>query len=109
MKILIDDERNLLPDGSKPDVIIRNPVAAEDILFQIKHLWNAVDLYVDHDLAYADPITNIEFNGYHVMCYIEDMVYMHNCIRPRSITCVSSNGPGRQRIQQVINKLYGRL
>lgn len=111
MKILIDDFRILIPSRPPhPDVIVRNYEAAEELLALLgsreelpKH-----DLYVDHDLGHWDE----KKNGYTLMCQIEEeaFAYGDQAFRflPKSITCVSDNGAGRRKIQQIIDKLYRR-
>ena len=114
MKILIDDKKNYLPDGSMPDIIIRTADVAQ-IFFGM--LTENDELYIDHDLG-SDQRT-----GYDLMCVLEDahigarwsprkelingLINATKSELPKSITCVSDNPAGRQRIQQVIDKLYG--
>lgn len=101
MKILIDDEKNLLPDGSVPDLIIRNYGAAYLLLDLIES--PSVELYLDHDLGE-------EKTGYDLITFIEKD-YMESSewigLLPEKIVCVSNNPPGRARILQVVGKLYG--
>lgn len=102
MKILIDDERVGLPNGDKPDIIVRN---FETGKFALKFLITDEDeLYIDHDLGDGDD----KKTGYDLMCILEHGVYKQETYLPEKIECVSDNGAGRLRIQLVIDKLYGR-
>ena len=56
-------------------------------------------LYLDHDLGDPDP----NKTGYGVMNFLE----ANPELLPKKIICISSNPPGKQRIQMVIDKLYG--
>lgn len=90
--LLIDDCRNL-----KADVIARN---YEEGIRQLEFngYWDV--LLLDHDLASFN--NDKEYTGYDVMCWLE----ANTEFLPGRIECVSSNPVGRQRIQQVIDKLY---
>jgi hypothetical protein len=57
-------------------------------------------LYLDHDLG--DKSAR-EMTGYDVICFIE----MNPDLKPGKVVPVTSNPVGRQRINQVIAKLYG--
>lgn len=105
MKVLVDDEKDFLPDGTVPDLIIRNYGTAYMLLDLIES--STTDLYLDHDLGE-------EKTGYDLITLIEKD-YMERRespalwfgILPAKIVCVSNNPPGRARIEQVIGKLYG--
>jgi len=56
-------------------------------------------LYLDHDLGDMDP----RKTGYDIMCFLE----ANTELLPKSIKLVTSNPVGRQKMQVVINKLYG--
>lgn len=58
-------------------------------------------LYLDHDLA--DYSEGVERTGYDVMCWIE----VNPELKPGRIEIVSQNPVGRQKMDVVINKLYG--
>ncbi len=51
-------------------------------------------LYIDHDLGLGK-------SGYDVMCWLEK----NPQYAPKKIICVSSNPPGRKRIEFVIKKI----
>lgn len=104
--LLIDDTR----DESAPniqrrvDLIARNYWTGVDALVKMGP-WDLVLL--DHDLhSYLD---GKEYTGYHIICEIERMVNNSEMERPDKIVCVSSNPPGRARINSVIEKLYGKV
>lgn len=59
-------------------------------------------LYLDHDIASYDE-NYIEKTGYSVMCFLEE----EPRLLPKKIYCISASPVGRQRINQVISKLYG--
>lgn len=59
-------------------------------------------LLLDHDLGDFEDKT--EKTGYDVMCFLEE----NEELLPGKIQCVSSNPVGRRKIQQVIDKLYGK-
>jgi hypothetical protein len=105
LRILVDDEKTDLPDGSSPDIILRNYGIAADWLV---NYWcsetydrSRDELYLDHDLGEK----LIENTGYKLICAIEEAVF-YGMTLPRRIVCVSNNPAGRARIQQVIAKLY---
>lgn len=56
-------------------------------------------LCLDHDLGNATEKT-----GYDVICFLEENTHF----LPKEIFLVTSNPVGRQRMQQVIDKLYGQ-
>lgn len=100
MKVLIDDHRVTLPDGGIPDLIVRNFRTGQ---WAIHFLMTDDDeLYIDHDLGSEDD----RETGYQLMCILEMEILNGEAYLPRKIECVSDNGGGRLRIQQVINKLY---
>lgn len=91
--LLIDDMRDI-----KADVVARTFDEGIDALktqgpFDI--------LYLDHDLG--DFENKYERTGYHIMCFLEE----NQQYLPKKIVIVSSNPVGRQKIQMVIDKLYG--
>ncbi len=57
-------------------------------------------LYLDHDLS--SFYQRGEMTGYNIMCWLEE----HQEYLPKKIVLVTSNPAGRQRMQQVIDKLY---
>jgi hypothetical protein len=104
VKILIDDERDELPDGSKPDIIARNWLAGMLVLTTVRYLESMplIDLYLDHDLGEE----NEQANGHDIISNIEMDHAINGTPLPRSIRCVSDNGQGAGRIRQAIDKLY---
>lgn len=102
VKILVDDFRYNLPDGSLPDLIIRNFATAYKLLDYIEQ--PSTELYLDHDLGE-------EKTGYDLITIIEKDHHQASGsnwfgLLPAKIVCVSDNGSGRLRIQQVIDNLY---
>jgi len=61
-------------------------------------------LYLDHDLGDFSGPEGRERTGYDVMCWLE----ANTEHLPSKIVIVSANSVGRQRMTQVIDKLYGR-
>lgn len=108
MKILIDDVRIYLPNGDRPDIIASSYTSGMYLLSLLARDGELPrhHLFLDHDLGEADEAQT----GYKIISIIEEQAlgYGDYTWRPFSITCVSDNGAGRQRIQQVIDKLYGR-
>jgi|SRR5712692_5919451 len=113
MKILIDDQRSILPDGTLPDVIIRTFTAANNVVLGLGFAYDnpqglgGMELYLDHDLGE-------EKTGYDFICNLERELYSisdmgTDLYLPEKIVCVSDNPAGRKRIQQVIDKLYKRI
>ena len=102
MKILIDDKRNVLPDGTEPDIIIRNYNSG--LIFIVDWMFSTEfdTLYIDHDLGSKktgyDLLTTLEYARH---------LDLESYPLPYDIICVSDNPPGRARIEQVIEKLYG--
>lgn len=90
--LLIDDLRNL-------DVTQTERKYFQGIMaLQDDGPWDI--LYLDHDLA--SFYQRGEMTGYNVMCWLEkNPQYL-----PKEIILVTSNPVGRQRMQQVIDKLY---
>ncbi len=89
--LLIDDCREI------GNFVIARTYEAGVFLLQLCK-WDIV--YLDHDLGcYKD---GKEQSGYDVMCWLEE----HPEHLPERIELVTSNPAGRQRMQQVINKLY---
>ena len=101
--LLIDDKRsNSDPGCEDATVIARN--YWEGLIMLLNHgPWDK--LLIDHDLGDFDNDGN-ERTGYDIMCQLEEEVMLYDQTKlPKVIQCVSSNGPGRKRIQQVIDKL----
>jgi hypothetical protein len=67
---------------------------ADGVTALVSEKWDK--LYLDHDLGETKT-------GYDVMCWLE---INPKCL-PREIILVTSNPVGRQRMQMVIDKLYG--
>jgi hypothetical protein len=88
--LLIDDIRNL--PGST--LIARTYSAGLECLRKFK----VYSLYLDHDLGEVDE----RHTGYGIMCFLEE----HPEFLPDKIILVTSNPVGRQRMQQIIDKLY---
>lgn len=122
MKILIDDYKVLLPNGERPDIIVKSYAAGLELIHALGQVnrflsWPQHDLFMDHDLGsrwQGDREAELQSErdgttGYDLMCVIEQAVLGEDLqsYKPRSITCVSMNAAGRQRIQQVIDKIYG--
>jgi CheY-like chemotaxis protein len=59
-------------------------------------------LLLDHDLG--DYENGVERTGYDIACYIEE----HPELLPAKTIVVSSNPVGRQKINQVVEKLYAQ-
>jgi len=59
-------------------------------------------LYLDHDLGCFDE-SGREQTGYDIMCWLE----ANPEFLPGKIVLVTSNPSGRQKMQQVVDKLYG--
>lgn len=57
-------------------------------------------LWLDHDLG---PMSG-DRHGAHIMDWLEE----HPEHLPGMIICVSSNPPGRQYIERVVKRIYGR-
>ncbi len=93
--LLIDDYRNL-----SVDVIARNYDEGIKQL-ELNGPWD--ELLLDHDLASFDDDGH-EKTGYDIMCWLEE----HPEYLPKKIVCVSANTVGVQRINTVIERVYGR-
>jgi hypothetical protein len=90
--LLIDDMRDI-----KASKVARNYTDGLTALTSEK--WDV--LYLDHDLAsYVD---GAEKTGYDILVFLEE----HPEHLPGKIELVTSNPVGRQKMQVVINKLYG--
>jgi hypothetical protein len=97
VRILIDDERSLLPNGNQPDLIARNYTAAVSLLIILR---TDDEVYLDHDLGGGRT-------GYDWITMLERELLRFGVVeQPAKIVCVSDNPPGRYRIQQVIDNLY---
>lgn len=57
-------------------------------------------LYLDHDLGDPSPSKT----GYDIMCFLE----VNPTLLPGKVVITTRNPVGRQKIQAVIDKLYGR-
>lgn len=99
MKVMIDDTRDESNVNTSLDFICRNYWSG---LFLLQNLKEINVLYLDHDLHSYDS-TGREWTGYDIIKYIEE----NSDKKPNKIICISSNPPGRARIEQVIKKLYG--
>lgn len=91
--LLIDDIRDI-----KADRIARD---FTDGLIALRYEgpWDLVLL--DHDLANFGP-NGKEYTGYDILCWLEE----NPKYLPKKIILVTANPVGRQRMQQVLNKLY---
>jgi hypothetical protein len=92
--LLIDDMRNL-----PADKVARSYKDGIDALTN-EGPWDL--LLLDHDLGSYDEWGR-EKTGYDIICFLE----ANPGLKPKSIRIVSSNPVGRQRMQVVIDKLYG--
>lgn len=98
--LLIDDCR----DEGSPEIMRRVDVIARNydegiIQLQMNGPWDLVLL--DHDLHSYDG-DGKEYTGYDIICMLEEFTDL----LPKEIKCISSNPPGRARIETVIKKLY---
>ena len=90
--LLIDDIRNIPADQTA-----RTYQDAIDALKQ--ECWDNVLL--DHDLADFDE-TGKERTGYNILCWLEQ----NTQYIPKNITLITMNSVGRERMIQVLIKLY---
>lgn len=60
------------------------------------------EIYLDHDLGCFDP-SGREYTGYDLMCWLEQ----HPEKTPKKFVLVTNNPVGRQRMQQVIDRILG--
>lgn len=100
--LLIDDVREIemVHTVSCHDQICVARNYQEGICLLKSKFWDV--LYLDHDLASFE--NGIEKTGYDVMCWLEqNLAHV-----PKKIICVSSNPPGKQKINQVIKVLQDR-
>jgi hypothetical protein len=100
--LMIDDTRDELDVSCRLDLIARNFWAGRDAL-KLMGPWDL--LYLDHDLnSFSNDAPNgsSEWTGYDIMRFLEE----NPQFLPGNIRCISSNPPGRQRIEMVIKKLY---
>lgn len=114
MRVLIDDMRDYLPGQTVadyqagiggPDIILRTFEVGKKFVAMREDIfdWKKVDLYLDHDLGFGGT-------GYDLICIFEQAKFeFEDKNIPRKIVCVSDNPVGRQRIELVIKKMYGRL
>ncbi len=93
--LLIDDVRDL-----KADRVART--YADGIAALQEEEWDV--LLLDHDLGCFDE-DGREYTGYDVLCWLEENTYF---LPTSEIRIVSANPVGRQRMQQVIDKLYSQ-
>jgi hypothetical protein len=90
--LLIDDLREI-----KTDVVART---FDDGIAALKNYGPFSILYLDHDLGEGDP----RKTGYDIVCFIEaNLEYLPK----EKIVLVTSNPVGRQKMQVVIDRLYG--
>jgi hypothetical protein len=101
--LLIDDTRDEASRGlsMKVDLIARTYWAG--LLALKAQSWDLILL--DHDLQSYDS-EGKERTGYDLICAIERMIASGEMEKPKKIVCVSSNPPGRDRIEMVIASLY---
>jgi citrate synthase len=88
--LLIDDSRN----GNY--VIARTYDAGIYLLTSCQ--WDI--LYLDHDLGCF--IDGKEYTGYNILCWLEE----NHKYLPGKIMLITSNGAVREKMQNLINKLY---
>lgn len=102
--LLIDDTRTEEALNCRLDIIARN------FWEGIKQLHNNGPwkiLYLDHDLNSFSEDGTREYTGYDIMLYLENEKQIGNLeVIPEKIICISSNPPGKKRIEQVIERLY---
>lgn len=101
MRVMIDDTRDETNVNTSLDFIARNYWSGLHLLESIPLIET---LYLDHDLHSYDE-DGREWTGYDIIKWIEE----HPERKPEKIICISSNPPGRERIETVIKKLYGEL
>ena len=89
--LLIDDLRNIEAD--------RVARTFDDGIVALRDEGPFDILYLDHDFGDDDP----KKTGYGIMCFLEE----HPEFLPKKIVCVSSNPPGKAKIEMVIRNLYG--
>ena len=89
--LLIDDIRNIAVD------VTARTFQAGIVALQTSGPFDI--LYLDHDLGDPDP----RKTGYYIMCFLEE----NPQYRPKEVIVVSSNPVGRERIQRVIDRIYG--
>ena len=100
-RLMIDDMRDETHVKCELDVIARNYWTGIEALKL--RVWDI--LFLDHDLSSFMQGGAKEKTGYNIMCFLEE----HPEHLPKKIICISSNPAGRERIEQVIMKLYGEL
>lgn len=113
--LLIDDKRTNTDQGCGEATVIARTYD-EGLSLLLTYKWDI--LLIDHDLG--DFKDGVERTGYHIMCHLEEEDWRNKQGAeqgsvpgleyhplPKEIYCVSSNGPGRARIQVVIDKLKG--
>ena len=93
--LLIDDLRD-----RNADVTARN---YNDGIKQLKENGPWDLLLLDHDIASYDN-QHQEKTGYHVMCWLEE----NQKYLPADVRCISASPVGKERINQVICKLYDK-
>lgn len=89
--LLIDDLKNI-----KTTKVVRT--FNEGIKALTEEKWDA--LFLDHDLACFD--TGKEQTGYDILCWLE----IHPEYLPKEIQIVSMNPVGKQKMLQLIDRLY---
>jgi hypothetical protein len=79
-------------------VLARTYQEGNDLLFKMGP-WD--ELWIDHDLGCYD-VNGRETTGYDILCNLEAL---WPTFRVDKIVLLTSNGPGRLKMQQVIEKL----
>lgn len=106
--LLIDDMRdleNVMPSYSKYKDFTGITARSYDVgIAELKSNSPFDVLFLDHDLASYDEAGR-EKTGYDIMCFLEANLEL----LPKEIVLVTSNPVGRQRMQAVIDKLYGEV
>lgn len=90
--LLIDDMRNI-----RADYVART---FDDGVYALLNEGPWEILYLDHDLG--DPLPYK--TGYDIINFLE----ANQSLLPKKIVLVTDNPVGRQKMQKVINRLYGR-
>jgi hypothetical protein len=90
--LLIDDMRNIPAD--------RIARTFDDGIEALTNGGPWDTLFLDHDLGEEDP----KKTGYGIICFLEE----NQNLLPKEIVLVTSNPVGRQKMQMVIDRLYGR-
>ena len=94
MRTLLIDDIRMIP----ATVVART---YDDGIRHLKYSGPFDILYLDHDLGCYN--NGVEQNGYHILCWLEE----NPQYLPSRIELVTANPVGRQRMLQVIERLYG--